>query len=427
MNTRSMLLRTAAGVIAMSVTVAVAGCSSNDPKTASNSPSDSGSTQTFKPGPTPKGTPITIGVVATETGPTAGPYSGIHGVAQAWAAWMNDANGGLGGHPVKVVYADDKGAPADATSAVRKMVENDHAVAIFLGSSVGSGVVSEYLAGKGIPEISADQGQRAPDGPTSWFTTDLGMPAVAQSAADVAKDAGYDSVAAAVCSEVPACAGIGDLMKAYGPTIGVDYKGLVTIAGSATSATAQCLEIVNSGAKAVAAFIGLNASLKIIQTCQTQGYKGGFVQLAWADSIISKLPGTQLGVLYSFPWWSDAAPVAEYRNVINQYASGTDYKASGSGTMWAQLSLFRYAVEKSAPAESASVSGADVLSAFRTVKDVTLDGLLPQPITYTEAENTTIKCFWPVKHEADGTYSTLQGSWTSGNGATGDLASQCVS
>jgi branched-chain amino acid transport system substrate-binding protein len=340
---------------------------------------------------------------------------------------MNDAEGGLSGHPVKLVYADDQGAPATATSAVKKMVESDGAVAIFLGSSVGSSVVADYLAGKGIAEISADQGQRAPDGPTSWFTTDLGMPAVAQSAADVAKDGGYKSVAAAVCSEVPACAGIGDLMKSYGPTIGVDYKGLVTIAGSATSATAQCLEIINSGAESVAAFIGLNASLKIIQTCQGQGYKGGFVQLAWADSIISQLPGTQLGVLYSFPWWSDAAPVAEYRNVIDQYASGTDYKASGSGTMWAQLSLFRHSMEQSGPAESASVSAADVISAFRTVKDETLDGLLPQPITYSESENSTIKCFWPVKRTDDGKYETLQGDWTSGNGATGDLASQCIS
>jgi branched-chain amino acid transport system substrate-binding protein len=412
-------------MLCLSVVLAAAGCSSDDPEAETGA--DEGSTQTFEPGPEPTGTPITIGVVATATGPTAGPYSGITGVAQAWADWMNESQGGINGHPVEIVYADDQGAPATATSAVRKMVESDDAVAIFLGSSVGSSVVSEYLADKGIAEISADQGQRAPDGPTTWFTTDLGMPAVAESAVEVAKAGGYNSVAAAVCSEVPACAGIGDLMDAYGPTAGVEYKGLVTIAGSATSATAQCLEIVDSGTEAVAAFIGLNASLKIIQTCQSQGYTGGYVQLAWADSIIKELPGDQLGVLYSFPWWSDAAPVAEYRSVIAQYADGTDYKASGSGTMWVQLNLFARALSESGPAEGDEVAATDVVSALRTVKDETLDGLLPQPITYTEAENTTINCFWPVKHTADGEYETLQGDWTSGNGAEGDLASMCTS
>ena len=433
MRSRSVLTRAIAGVVTTVVVLAGAACSSNDTTTASStaqagsgaSQSGSGASQSAAPAPT--GTPITIGVVATETGDLAGPYEGIRGVADAWAQWVNETQGGISGHPVKVITADDQSLPANATSAVRKMVEEDGAVAIFLGSAVGSTVTADYLAEKGIPQIAADQGQRAPDAPTSWFTTDLGMPAVAQSGAVVAKDAGANSVIAAVCSEVAACAGIGDLMSSYAPTVGVEYKGIVTIAGSDTSATAQCLQIVDSGTQAVAAFIGVNAALKIIETCQGQGYEGQYVQFSWADKVISQLPGTQYGVLYSFPWWSDAAPVAEYRDVMAQYSPDTDYKASGSGLLWEQLSLFQKAMDTSGPAASATVAGTDVISAFYTVKDETLDGLLPQPITFSESGNTPITCFWPVKREEDGTYSTLSGSWTAGNGATGDLASQCLS
>lgn len=374
-----------------------------------------------------KNSPINIGIVITETGALAGPYDGARGVATAWAASVNDA-GGVNGHPIKLLIEDDQSTPATATSMVRKMVEQDKAAAVFFSSAVGSSVTADYLAEKKVAQIAADQGQRAPDSPTSWFTTDLGMPAVAQSAAGVAKSAGFDSVVAAVCSEVPACAGIGDLMSDYAPKIGVDYGGMVTIAGASTSATAQCLQIVESGSKSVAAFIGVNAALKIIDTCRTQGYEGGFVQLSWADSVISQLPGTQFGVLYSFPWWSDAAPVVAYREAVKKYAHESDYKASGSGTLWSQLSLFGYALEKAGPAAAEPVTGADVINAFRVaIKDVTLDGLLPQPITYSEEANTTITCFWPVRHEENGTYSTLEGSWKSGNGATGDLASQCTS
>lgn len=425
MRTRSLLARKATIVACTAITMVFAGCAAKDDDSGSSA--DDGPLTTFSAGPEPTGKPITIGVVATATGPTAGPYSGIEGVANAWASWINESQGGVNGHPVKIVYADDKGAPAEATSAVRKMVETDGAAAIFLGSSVGSSVVADYLSKKGIPEISADQGQRTEGSPATWFTTDLGQPAVSEGAVAVAKAADYDSVAAAVCSEVAACAGIGDLMKPYASSAGVDYKGLVTIAGDAPSATAQCLEIVNSGTESVAAFIGLNASLKIIETCRSQGYQGAFIQLAWADSIISELPGTQLGVLYSFPWWSDAEPVVEYRSAINQYAKGTEYRASGSGTMWSQLMLFRHALTTSGPAADADVSGGDVIKAFQTgVKDVTLDGLLPQPVTFSASGNTTIDCFWPVKHEENGEYSTLEGDWTSGNGASGDLASICI-
>jgi len=371
--------------------------------------------------------PITIGVIVNSTGATAGPYSGSAEVAQAWAKWVNDTQGGVGGHQVQIVAKDDKGDPATATSAAREMVERENAVAVVVQSAVAPTAVASYLASKNIPMLSNDDGQKQPNSPTTWFTVQAGQPAITQSAAMVAKDVGATSMLAAVCSEVAGCAAVGDQLKAYMPSIGSEYKGLVTISADATSATAQCLQIVNSGTAAVAAYIGINAAKNIQQTCDGQGYKGQYVQLASYNGLYTQLATPQLGVLYSFPWWSDATPVKEYRDVMAKYSPNVDYKASGPNATWVSLKLFDFALQKSGPAKGSPFTGADVIKAYRAaVKDVTLDGLLPQPITYAESGNTEIKCFWGLKSDGAGNYQTIPGPGAAGNGVTGDLASQCV-
>jgi len=398
-----------AAIGSSALALALAGCSSDGVNSGSSSES------------------ITIGVIVNETGATAGPYSGSAEVAKAWAKWVNKTQGGVNGHTVRIVAKDDKGDAATATSLAREMVEREQAAAVLVQSAVAPTAISSYLASKNIPMLGNDDGQKQPDSPKTWFTVQMGQPYISESAALVAKDAGADSMVAAVCSEVAGCAAIGDQLKAYMPKIDSDYKGLVTIAGDSTSATAQCLRVVKSGAKAVAAYIGINPTKNMLESCRSQGFKGHFIQLASYDGLYQQLDSDQLGVMYSFPWWSNAAPVKEYRDVMAEYAPVVNYKGSGPDATWASLKLFDYAMKKSGPAAESSVKGEDVIEAYQSaVKNVTLDGLLPQPITYAKSGNSTINCFWPMESAKGGDYKTLQGSWTSGNGAKGDLASQCV-
>jgi branched-chain amino acid transport system substrate-binding protein len=73
---------------------------------------------------------VTIGESTTLSGPIAElGQSGLQGVQLA-AADLN-AHGGVLGHKVKVVSADDALAPATGAANVRSMILNDHAVAIF--------------------------------------------------------------------------------------------------------------------------------------------------------------------------------------------------------------------------------------------------------------------------------------------------------
>jgi len=112
--------------------------------------------------------------------------------------------------------------------------------------------------------------------------------------------------------------------------------------------------------------------------------------------------------------------------VMDEY--GVDYYQSFQNTnLWATLQLLDLAMKSDGPAAGEAVAGQDVIDALRAgVKEETLDGLLPQPITFAESGNTTVNCFWPIERDANGEFKTLAGEDASGNGVTGDLASDCT-
>jgi branched-chain amino acid transport system substrate-binding protein len=132
------------------------------------------------------------------------------------------------------------------------------------------------------------------------------------------------------------------------------------------------------------------------------------------------------GTIHGFPWWSTAAPVQKYLGVMKGYLSKSDYDgqtyANTSATnVWTSLELFRKVNTKL----SDTPTRAEVTSAYHTVKDETLDGLLPQPISYPDGKPTPpINCFWSWKY-TDKKFTTVEPEGKSGNGQTGDLATSC--
>lgn len=398
------------GVVALLLTT---GCSAGGP--GSSSGAGDGST-------------VKIGLLADTSGTFGTDYAGVPDVARAWTEWINETKGGVNGRKVELVVKDGQSQPAAAAAAARELVERDGVAAVFVESGVAQPAVWQYLDSKHVPLLGLNNGTRTPEAPSTFFSTDVGFPHIAQAGAVVANIAGAGSIGSAVCSEIAACQGIGSLLGDFAPKVQVSYKGTVTIASTATSATAQCLEIVNSGAEVVATFLVVVPAQRLIEACKAQGFSGRFLNVAVTQSNFDQL-GTKdpvLGVMYDFPWWSDAAPVVEFRKVMQEHGV-SDYQSFPSTNLWTSLQLFAYALGNSGPRGDAAVTGADVIAALRTsVQDVTLDGLLPQPLSFSESGNTEINCFWAIERDADGKFQTLKGSGQSGNGVSGDLASVCV-
>jgi branched-chain amino acid transport system substrate-binding protein len=72
--------------------------------------------------------PVTIGNVGTYSGIIGSIFHSGAGAALLVAKYIN-AHGGLNGHPINMVSADDGGDPARNASIVKQMVETQHAMA----------------------------------------------------------------------------------------------------------------------------------------------------------------------------------------------------------------------------------------------------------------------------------------------------------
>ena len=90
-----------------------------------------------------------------------GPWSGVLGAVtasapktmQAWVANQN-AKGGLNGHPIKLIVADDQGDPATTLTLARRLVESDKILAMAGNINLfGFPQLESYMRSKNVPML----------------------------------------------------------------------------------------------------------------------------------------------------------------------------------------------------------------------------------------------------------------------------------
>lgn len=116
-----------------------AGAATNAGGTTTNSTGSKGNTgATGATGNTAKanGLPINIGFVGSITGLYGTSFRPVMNAVQANLTDLN-ARGGINGHPVKLIVADDAGDPSTYVAQIRKMVESDKVLA-FVGNTHGA-------------------------------------------------------------------------------------------------------------------------------------------------------------------------------------------------------------------------------------------------------------------------------------------------
>jgi branched-chain amino acid transport system substrate-binding protein len=380
----------------------------------------------------PTGTPVKIGVIYAETGRTGAVYNMIDDVANAWAEWVNTEQGGVGGHPVEIVAADDESTGEGAVAAARDLVESQGVVAVVIQDSAAETATLEYLSEQGVPFIGGTNNNRPIDGgETSWPNTHFVMspsnPGTAAGPLLAAQAIGQTAFGAAVCAEVPACAQAGQLYEPVAQGLGIEYVGLVTVGAADPSYTAPCLELIGNNADYINLVVDVATGLKVVEECTLQGYEGvfGAANNTVIASEFEAQEGIRLaGVIHGFPWWADAPPVETYNSVTE--AAGVDGRNPSATSTWAALELFRTAMGEFGPAADAEVTAADVVAAYYQVQGETLDGLLAAPISFVaEGPQPYVPCFWLYDMQ-DGEFSTVTVG-DSGNGVSGDLQSSCFS
>jgi branched-chain amino acid transport system substrate-binding protein len=362
--------------------LALTACGGGNGSDSASSSSSGGGTSS---GPTPTGSPITIGVISSLSGPQASSSNQGDTVAPAWAEWVN-ANGGIKDHPVKIISVDDGGDPAKAQAAEKKLVDEDQVVAIVVGSDNLVTAYDQDAISKGVPLVSGSA--NSPD----WYSNPGMFPTVTDVVSGqvgqllVAQKYGHaKKFADLYCSEVAACAKGTELQKPIADKLNIGFTSLA-VSSTATSYTAQCLQLQQDGVDYAQLNFTAAAAAKFVQDCQAQGYTPTWGSSAGAigKDLLAIKGITVYGPAYAFPSVADTDAAKTFRDAMDKYAKDDNWREGTGSFTWSGLEVLRKALANAGD----QVTRQDVTTALNTVKDDDLDGLLANKITFTAGEPT---------------------------------------
>lgn len=403
---------TVAGALAATVLLSACGSSSKESTSTAG-----GRTTTAAAGA--KGTPIKVGVLVDATGAQNGGQGGAGDVVKAWADATNAA-GGVAGHPVEVEVDDTQGNPSKAATAAQGFIDDDSVAAVVLNDAAADAPAAKPLSAAGLPVIGGNGFN-----PTVWgsapgnklatipqlpnvYGVTAAFPANAAPFVMVAKQAGYKTIAALDEAQNPTSKQATQLIAGMAKAEGLDFVAGITIDATAPNFTAQCLQLVQKKVEYAALTMPDATAKRLAADCARQGYKGAFGAGAAlvTPTFYKSLSGTKLmGGLTGFPWYADTPAVKHYREVMDQQGVSEDTWARGDSTAaWASMELFKKALDDNAAKLSPTVTRSDVVSAYGTIKDEGLGGLLPRPVTYPPGKPAPApSCSWLYSYQ-DGTF-----------------------
>jgi len=349
---------------------------------------------------------VTIGNVSTTSGVAGGAQRpGVVGL-QAWVAATNAAGG------VKLIARDDQNDPNQNASYTQALVEQAHVQAFVSNwASQTQAASADYLKAKQIPVVGGDH-----TGDNSWGVNPMFFPtaAIGQDAvrnsmsalAHVAIPQGKKKLAILVCVEGGICTTGQKTANEIAPKLGFNtvYNGSASFA--APSYTAECLNMKNAGAEAVATIFPASSNKNIARDCGRQGlkviYSLGFGTMEGDFNKDPNFDGASVNNAV-FPWAATDTPVERmYQAAMKKYAP-TQLSNPASAAGFAAGVVFGAALAK----VQGPVTSAKLIAALRTFKNETFGGTTI-PLTYKNGPMVPPACYF-LSVISHGEYVTRNG------------------
>jgi branched-chain amino acid transport system substrate-binding protein len=337
---------------------------------------------------------IPVGVIGSYSGPAASSIAGAKLAIQAWADSVN-ARGGIDGHPVQLFVEDDGGNVATSLSEVKKLVEQDHVVAI-VGQASGNASWADYVHQKGIPVVGGNTASGIYLTNDDFFSVGGNL---FGNFYGVAKLAGQNGpkLGNLYCAELPACASTVALLSGFGKSTGASVAYSSKVSASAADFTAPCQGLKNAGVQSYTLGLAAATLNQVAASCEQQGLKAKLILSNVADSTFTTIPalnGTEI-VDAMFPFFDTSnAATKQFHAVIKQYAPslGTSSSPLNSEVTQAYASgvMFEAAVKASG---SSPVIPESVKKGLYTFRNETLGGLTV-PLTFTAGQPAISNCFF---------------------------------
>jgi branched-chain amino acid transport system substrate-binding protein len=372
MNLRSRVRRASAlGAVVVAAALVAAACG------GSGSGSSGGS-----------GDPIKVGGMLSYTaaGSNSGPALEVG--AKARFAQINEG-GGVGGHQLEFVTADDALDPAKAPAAMRTLVESEEVVAVLGIGSADGAAVQPYLAqnsvlalagGSSTPLINAEGSTYRLDKPT--------YDELAGRVVDYAvKTLGKQKIAVAYTPDavgLPIKEGVERQLKSLGmaPVAEVEYSS------TATNADAQAAQLKDSGADFVMINHVPSVMAKIFNSAERIGYKPTYgATFAGATPSLPQVMGDTLadriyfGTSFMLP---DSPEAADFRKYVE--AQNGDIHDINTMIGWVNADAVAAVVAKAVQDNGGEVPTPEQV--FAASSDITIDTPYLKDLTWTATDRT---------------------------------------
>jgi branched-chain amino acid transport system substrate-binding protein len=327
----------------------------------------------------------------------------------AFEKWVND-NGGINGHPLKVISIDDHADAAKSLEAAQQLIEQDKVIALVgLNNVTTESAYADYVQKSGVPVIGSAYSSIAPT-KTDWFQTAPGSYDIAgYSRALAAKTAGVTKYGIMYCTEVPACKlDFSTQEKASQKLGGIDVVKTIPAAIAAPNYTTPCIQMKSAGVNGLYFSASVESIARAAVDCSRQGLQ---VVHVMGESGPQLLDTKQIwengaaGADMTMPYWADVPATKNYHDAMAKYFPKDELTAA-SAQEWASFEVFKAAMEK---VPNDPISAATVKKGLYALPDG-FHTDMSVPLHYAEGKTSVVKCFYLWNIDSSGKYELTKGA-----------------
>jgi branched-chain amino acid transport system substrate-binding protein len=356
-----------------------------------------------------------VGLAAAITGRAADTYAPTYEAYRGYFKHVNEA-GGIGGHPVDIVYEDDRGEPSRAAAIAKKFVGTDRVI-LMVNASVSATykpfmVEAEasrtpILFGGGVCPREAFP----PAAPLVFCSTSFGAKFDSQFAVNFIKQqaAGRKVKVGFAAQDIPISRGEMEYAEFVAREAGLDAIPAVVVPGAATDFTAFASRLKEAGADWVLSWALWHVEVGVFEALNRLGWTGRY--LLWAhnpaqDDLL-RLKAERLFAFGANSLFIENLPIHhEIEGLVRR--AGATYPINHMSEGWVSAQVLETALRKCGwPCDKDKLS--------KTMGDLTVDtrGIRGGPLEWTQTNHYRKTSYYKV-YRWDGSRSRIVGvgDWT---------------